>query len=829
MITAEHFSGKQTVIKDESTDPLALAGLRVLEIGSGAALAYAGKLFADFGAEVIKVEDMAGDALRAVPPLLTGSESQTQSALNAWLNTNKRNVTLCGGRFEEYAWLSRLAKTCDVVLDARALTEGLEVLHRPVYGASAGTDGANAPIEVCLTWFGESGPYSAFAGSAAVCRALAGAVHGSGAAEGPPHLPHDLQTEIVVGLGAFSSAMSALLGESDGSRRYVLSMHEIVFSVAEMEAGMVQDGRHPQARLGVNRFCTTHPGGIYETKEGWIGIFAHTGPQWAALCAAIGHPEHAEDPRFVSGPTRIKHADEIDAFLVPALMAKTAQEWFEQLGRAKFPAVLVPTMGELLEQKVHRERGAFVPVQWESHRFEGVVVPLPLGEAGPLPGGVAPTQGADNAFYRTDAALAPRSRRARAKVAVPPLRHIRVIDLTMGWAGPLAARTLADFGAEVIKVEGTQYPDWWRGTHHTEEFYNERLYEKNSNFALMNRNKLGITLDLTRDEGRTVLLDLVKTADIVIENYSTEVLPKLGLDYAALSKVNDRLVMVSMPAFGAGNAWSTTRAYGGTLEQASGLPHHTGFPQNAPSLTSYAYGDPIGGWNGGAAALLSLLVQARTGKGRHVNLSQVECMLPMAAPFIVEQSVCGKTAPRNGNVHAVFAPHGIYPCAGNDEWVVVSVTNDAEWQALVNVLQASHLRADDSLAHVAGRRARRQTLDAEISAWTQCRSADEAMGELQRAGVRAGVVKPVWRVLDDPHLRDRGFFKKIPRAYLGEYLTTTPWFRETAAPTEVVRPAPTLGEHSREIFSRVLGMTQARQQSLEACGITGTSATKKSA
>ena len=814
-------------MKHEPDRQLALAGLRVLEIGSGAALAYAGKIFADFGAEVIKVEDSEGDPLRAVPPLLTSSDTESQSALNAWLNTNKRNVTLGGKRFEEHAWLSRLAKTCDVVLDARALDEGIEVLKRPVYGARVAENRENVPIEVCLTWFGESGPYSDFVGTPAVCRALAGAVYGSGAVEGPPHLPHDVQTEIVAGIGAFSSAISALLGESDGSRRYVLSIHEVAFSVVEMEAGMVQDGRHPKARLGVNRFCTTHPGGIYKTRKGWIGIFAHTGPQWAALCSAVGHPQHAQDPRFVNGPTRIKHADEIDEFLVPALLAKTADEWFEELGKAKFPAVIVPTMEELLAQQVHRERGAFVPVTSGNSQFEGVVVPFPLGDAGPLPGGAAPTMGADNLFYRTDQALASKVHRTAAEVMVPPLRKIRVIDLTMGWAGPLAARTLADFGAEVIKVEGTQYPDWWRGTHYTEAFYQERLYEKNSNFALMNRNKLGITLDLTRQEGRAVLLDLVETADIVIENYSTEVLSKLGLDYAALSKVNSQLVMVSMPAFGAGNAWSSTRAYGGTLEQASGLPHHTGFPQNPPSLTSYAYGDPIGGWNGGAAALLSLFVKARTGKGRHVNLSQVECMLPMAASFIVEQSACGKTTPRNGNAHPIFFPHGVYPCAGNDEWLVLSVTNETQWQALVNVIHAHHFRTDLSMNHAKGRRSQQQLIDAQISAWSRQRSADTAMRKLQTAGVGAGVVRPVWHVLNDPHLKHRGFFTKIPRAYLGEYLATTPWFRETDSPTRIVRPAPTLGEHSREVFWRVLGMTQEQQQELEDRGITGTCATRK--
>lgn len=812
-----------------SESRLAFAGVRVLEIGCGAAVAYAGKLFADFGAEVIKLEDADGDTLRRLPPLLNQANDEPASALHAWLNTNKRSVARQGKTGADAAWLSRIARTCDVILDARALDEGLEVLTRAAY-AGDGNDGqGNVPIEVCLTWFGESGPYRGFAGTEAVCRALAGAVYCSGAQQGPPHLPHDIQTAIAAGVAAFSSATAALLGRSDGSRRYLLSIHEIAFSLVEMEAGMVQDGRHPLARLGVNRFCTTHPAGIYETKKGWIGLFAHTGPQWAALCAAIGHPDRAADPRFASGPTRMVHADEIDAFLIPSLRARTAQEWFDVLRKEKFPAVIVPTMAELLEQSVHRERGAFVPVTVGAAEFEGPVVPLPMGDAGPLPGGKAARLDADGPRYRDVQSLTPATGLARAAPGALPLRNIRVVDLTMGWAGPLAARTLADFGAEVIKVESTRYPDWWRGTHYTDEFYQEKLYEKNSNFALMNRNKLGITLDLTRAQGRAVLLDLVAKADIVIENYSTEVLPKLGLDYAVLSQANPRLVMVSMPAFGSGNEWSTIRAYGGTLEQASGLPHHTGFAQDPPALTSYAYGDPVGGFNGGAAALLALFVQQRSGKGRHVNLSQVECMLPMTAPFVIEQSVHGNTTPRIGNAHPLHAPQGIYPCAGDDAWVVVSITSDAQWQALLAVMQATDLARDPALEKAAGRRTRHEEIDRRINAWTRARSAQSAMAELQQAGISAGEVKPVWTLLDDPHLKAREFFKATSRPYIGEFLATTPWFREPDATVAAVRPAPTLGQHNGDVFSRVLGISVDQQQSLERDGIIGNTATRKAA
>jgi crotonobetainyl-CoA:carnitine CoA-transferase CaiB-like acyl-CoA transferase len=299
-----------------------------------------------------------------------------------WLHTNKRSVT--ADPVEDAGWLEQLAQTCDVVLDARALDAGLSVLERPIAGATP------APVEIVFTWFGEDGPYSGYAGSEAVCRALSGAVFNSGPVEGPPHMPHALQTGIAAGLAAFSAAVAAWMGRAHGSRRYVLSVHEAVLHTVEMEAGMVQDGRHAP-RLGVNRFCGTHPTGIYATAQGWIGIFTHTLPQWVALCEAIGRPELAHDPRYANGAERMARADEIDAMLRAALQTRTAQQWFEELAARKHPTVLVPTMAELLVQQVHRQRHAFVPVTVGAARCEGPIVPLRLGAAGPLRGDAAPT------------------------------------------------------------------------------------------------------------------------------------------------------------------------------------------------------------------------------------------------------------------------------------------------------------------------------------------------------------------------------------------------------------------------------------------------------
>ena len=814
---------------------LALRGLRVLEVGSGAAVAYAGKLFADFGAEVIKVEPLEGDAWRQMPPLVAPHPGMApESALFAWLNTNKHSVTADATQPADQAWLGALARSCDVVLDARALSQGLSALQQPLWkwGQAAGVS-TPAPMGVDFTWFGDSGTYQDFVATDATCRALAGAVHGSGPVEGAPHMPHDVHTGIVAGLGAFSVAVAAWLGRAQGSRRYVLSVHEAAFSVVEMEAGLAQDNTHAP-RLGVNRFCSTHPASILQTSDGWIGIFTNTLAQWAGLCDAIGRPELGSDPRFFSGPDRMAHADLIDALLQQVFPTRSTQEWFALLTAHKHPAVIVPTMEQLLAQSVHRERQAFVPVALGDAQWEGPVLPQRLGAAGPLLGGRAPLLGADNARYRAAGMVRAAQPAQEAAAATPaptggglPLAGVRVVDLTMGWAGPFATRMLADLGAEVIKVESASYPDWWRGANYTEEFYRERLYEKKSNFNLMNRGKLGITLDLTQAEGKRLLKELVRSADAVVENYSAEVLPKLGLDYAALRQVNPRLLMLSMPAFGLDNAWSNTRAYGGTREQASGLPLYTGHADGPPAMTSYAYGDPMGGFNASAALVLGLLVQQATGQGQHINMSQVEGMLPLTAPFLVAQSLTGAAPERQGNHHPVHAPHGCYPCAGHDAWLVLSVESDAQWQALCQVLGRSDWAADAALAHADGRRAQQAVLDAGIAQWTRARSDDAAMQALQRARVPAGAVRTLPQLLEDTHLHRRGFWRTVERPFVGRYTSSTTIFRENGQPMPMPRVAPTLGEHTQEVLARLLQLTPAELQALEDAGVTGSAARAK--
>jgi crotonobetainyl-CoA:carnitine CoA-transferase CaiB-like acyl-CoA transferase len=775
-----------------------LSSFRVLQLGSGIALDYCGKLFADFGADVIRLEPACGDAARRMPPLVANG----QSGYFAWLNTNKRCVT------ETPELVDRLLAGADVLLDGR-----------PPMAIGGSHDAWRARFPglaiTALSWFGETGPYRDFAATDAICRALAGLVALTGPAEGPPILATEGQSSILAGLTAFIPTLAGLYGRAAGAHRFATSVHEASLGVAEYEWAVAWDAGGSRARPGVNRFGRNYPVGIFPTGRGMIGVTIVTPGQWRGICDMMGLPELAKRPHLSLSTDRLKNHAEIDAAFDPVWLTRTAEEWFESGLKYKLPLAVVPTMEELLEQRVHRDRGAFVPVRFGAQTFEGPVVPAHLERTPPKRGGEAPDAVMGTAEWRAPAT----AKAARpAPPGTPPLDGLRIIDLTMGWAGPTGARHLCDLGAEVIKVEACQYPDWWRGTDLRAVFIAEQRYEKIPWFQLMNRNKLDVTLDLTQPDGVALLKRLVAGANAVIENYSSEVLRKLKLDYSVLKEVRPGLVMLSMPAFGSFNAWSECRAYGSTLEHASGLPSVTGFPHHPPTMNQTAYGDPVGGFNAAAALMVALLHQQRTGEGQNIDLSQVEAMLPLVAPELIEQSATGQTPPRIGNRHRVHVPHGCFRCAGADSWLAIAVTDDAAWRALARLLGRDDLASLDRDE----RRAREDALESLLAAWTRDRDAEETMILLQQNHIAAGVARRPFDLLTDPHLVARGFWRQVERPFIGTHYQSSPAFREGVDSPPLRRPAPTLGQDNEAILGGRLGLDHRELERLAGLGVIGT-------
>ncbi|WP_456790048.1 CaiB/BaiF CoA transferase family protein [Bradyrhizobium sp. USDA 4472] len=345
-----------------------------------------------------------------------------------------------------------------------------------------------------------------------------------------------------------------------------------------------------------------------------------------------------------------------------------------------------------------------------------------------------------------------------------------MIDLSMGWSGPLCTRILADLGADVIKIEAIQYRDWWRGVDRRPAFIEDKMYERAPCFCIVNRNKRCMTLDLTRPRGLALVKRLLAETDIVVDNYSVDVLPKLGLGLDVLLALNARLVKLSMSAFGVNSNQRDCRAYGSTLEQGSGLPGLVGECDMPPVMRHVALGDAIRGLNGYAAVLIALIYARDSGQGQHIDLSQTECMRSFAAPWLTIHSIDRKPPKRYRNRHPQFVPHGCFRSAGEDNWLIVAATDNDMWQRLAILIGRLDWAMDASLNSAEARRSIEDDIENAIEAWTRTRDADQTMFELQTVRVASGVTRHPIDLLQDPRLTSRGFLQKVERPFIGAHL-----------------------------------------------------------
>ena len=336
-------------------------------------------------------------------------------------------------------------------------------------------------------------------------------------------------------------------------------------------------------------------------------------------------------------------------------------------------------------------------------------------------------------------------------------KPLRVVDLTNGWAGPLATCLLADFGAEVIKVESPSHMDWWRGAAPEVTENGGKPYEQSPTFNTVNRNKYGIALELTHPRGRELFRELVRISDVLVANYPPRSLRKLGIEFDTLKAVNPQLVMVTLPAFGNSGPESEYLGFGTTTEAMAGITGVSGYEDGPPQMLSNAIGDPVSALNACFVSLVGTFEQERRGAGVSIDLSHVEGLLPFNAAALLGYTINGRSQQRLGNRHPTLAPHGCYPCQGEDEWITIAVTSDEDWRNLCGVLGNPVWTQNGGFGTAQGRKAAEDELDQHMTAWTQEHDATGMMESLQEVGVVAGVVLSGAGVLSDPHLAAREF------------------------------------------------------------------------
>lgn len=758
----------------------ALSGLSVVEIGPGTAAAYCGRLLADAGASVVfcRADGLARDA------------SAAEDAVASWLTAGK----ICG----DVSALAQIRQGVDVVV----VGEDCEI------DESALGPGA---VVVRLAWFGPDGAYKDWKGSDLVIQALTAMPHLAGPVEGPPIWAGDRHSSMIAGVTAYIAVLSGILApRCRAPRRFDVSVLEANLVLSEMDIHFVERDGVPLERHGINRFSPNGPVGIYRCREGWIGITCTTPDQWRALCAALDLCKEAADPALLTREARFQRLDEVESAMTAALAARTAEAWAEILRRHRVPGVVVPDAAGILEHPIFAARRSLATLATTAGPIKVPRTPFGLTRT--------PTASAlDDARCPSPTGTRPLSAEPVAEGS--PLAGLVVADFTMGWAGPLAARMLADLGADVLKIEAGRYPDWWRGVNWTPEYIETRQYEQAKGYCALNRGKHGISLDLTQPKGRELALALVGRAEAVIENQAAGVMNKLGLGYEALAARRADIVMVSMSAFGSGNAWSDTRAYGSTLEQGSGLPSFTGLPGTPPTMAHLAYGDPVGGLYGCAALLTALVHKRRTGEGQYVNLSMVEAMLQFTAPGLLRHQVDPAAPLRRGNRHPVLVPHGIYPCAGEDRWLAIAIEDTPAFAALARAIGRSDWIDDPALATAEGRRRREDEIDAAIAGWSRGQEPHAAAARLQAAGVAAAPALHTEELIGNPHLNAEVFFIDLVRRHSGPQRQAGIAIRQNGWRLGRTTPAPLLGEHSGSMLERHADVAPAAFRALVEEGV----------
>lgn len=412
-----------------------------------------------------------------------------------------------------------------------------------------------------------------------------------------------------------------------------------------------------------------------------------------------------------------------------------------------------------------------------------------------------------------------------------PLKGLRVLDLTTWWAGPLATMILADLGAEVIKIEAIQRMDNWRAP--LADLSEQSWWETSPLFNAVQRNKFGLTLNLTDPKGVSLFKQLVAKSDFVFENFSRRVMPQFGLTYDVLCEINPRLIMVSQTGFGQDGPWADYISFANVAESLAGIAHLTGNADGPPCISGQMLGDSLSGVHGACAALLALQELRHTGVGQHIDLSQLEVNLPPVAEALADQQMNQRTWKRDGNRHPHMSPHGCYPAEGENRWLVIAVTSDEQWVKLVELWKkdklhttaterADHWASDKTLRDLAGRKSNEDRIDLELADWTRQWPRDELVTLLRKTGIPVAPVLGPSEILTEPHLKAREYFKLVDRAHVGVQPYPGSPIRFSKSRFDIERPAPKLGEHNEEVLKSILGLSDTEIKQLEQDRVIGT-------
>lgn len=838
----------------------ALKGIRVVEWGSGfIAAAYAGHLLRELGAEVVKVEPAEGDAARRYGPFAQDRPDPEASGLFIALNAGKQSVVLDTSTVDGLAALRCLVADADVLVSDVALATRRSLRMDP---QTLRTEHP-ALVTVGLSVFGESGPLADAPQAALDACALSGASHVLGERMREPlSLPFD-QADFQAGVHGAGAALMALIARGrDGAGQNVDIASADVLGAAVGTNSMTfrhfgsrswdREGRRASGSGGA------YPYTILPCKDGLVCVMGRSKIEWERFVEALGNPPWSRQPRYQDlRAMGTAYPDEVDALLIPWLARYTREELSAIGARFNFPIGPLRTIDEVVASPQLRHRGYFREIP---HATLGAVVapgvPWQVPGAPRQPVEPAPRLGEHTVQWlerlsRTTSG-APNEADARAPVAkgatagstwrvsstataaspdaavaadnaLLPLAGLRVLDFGWVWSGPLVSMVLAEFGAEVIKVEHAGRLDNMRlrGTPTIDGRTPEGpSIEINPYFNQINHGKGSITVNLKDSRGQALLHRLIPSVDVVIENLTPGALAKSGFGYDTLSQLNPRLVMMSMSSAGQHGPMNQFRAYAPIMSSHCGLESLVGYPgEDSVGMMNFGYGDPNAGAHALPPLLAALIRREATGQGCYIDMSQTEAVVSVLLEPILRWTMNRELSRPRGNRHSHHAPHGIFPAAGEGQWLSIAVPDDDAWQALVDLMGRPGWALDPELAAAAGRRAAADRIEPMLAAWTRAEPRDSLVQRLRDRGIAASPVLNVTQQWTDPHYVARALRHPTEHPYLGvQQIYRTPWTMSRTPPV-VRRAAPLLGSDNERVFGGLLGLPEEEIARLQAEGV----------
>ena len=776
-----------------------LAGLRVVE-QAGWAGAFAGRLLADGGADVVRVAPAKGDALESEPPFFGESGVSIQAA---WYNAGKRVVALDlasdAGRelLAEADLLIEDWRGDEAPLDAETLREAFPKL-----------------VRLSVTPMGQEGPWAGLAVNDLVATALCGAASVTGTPETPPLAGYGNQTAHTVGFYAACCALAGVrLRDASGEGCHIdLSSHETLTANTEQ---MLMQWFFPDGGLWTTpvakRQGSLHWSGGYECYTDRNGDGLMVTPSLGLIDKLIPWLEETDSAGNLGDPEEfpnlialVKEMPHVMSVLKDWTSENVADELFMEAQQRRLPFGAVWPVSKAVATPQVEARGYF-----QEREVEGYgTVPFPsrllsTDADGPAPGPPARVE---------EVAWSPRPELEAVRgepSATRPLAGLRVLDFTHVLAGPFGTRVLADLGADVIKV-GTASRNAGANT------LNHPYY------LSWNRNKRNISLDMRREEAQELARRLAGQCDAIIDNFSAGVLARWGLDRESLAEASPGVTVVAMGGMGNSGPWRNFVTFAPTIHALTGLTYLTSVPGRRDIGFGYSLTDHLSGVAAALGILEGVEHRRRTGQGLDVDVAQYELGLGLMGPAMLDYFANGTDPEPVANRHPFggWAPHGIYPAQGEDRWVAIAVRGDEQWRALCEVMGDPELADDPRFATHEARIAFEDALDARVSAWTAARDRYEVMDACQERGIAAGAVQDGGDIATaDPHLAAREFLGTIPTEDGGEQgAERFPAHIDGQRPTTGYA-ARSLGADTFDVLTELLGMSPEVVGELVADGV----------